>query len=74
VARLGPADSYTDRSLYDRCITRGVPGSMMPAIYGNSYHIAQSPGVVTITYATAAPAETMTRFAISREDDLVNRS
>jgi hypothetical protein len=46
----GPADSYTDRSLYDRCITRGVPGSMMPAIYGNSYHIAQSPDAVTITY------------------------
>ena len=21
----GPADSYTDRSLYDRCISRGVP-------------------------------------------------
>ena len=33
-----------------------------------------SGGVVTITYATAAPAETMTRFAISREDDLVTRS
>jgi hypothetical protein len=46
----GPADSYVDRSLYDRCITRGVPGSMMPAIYGNSYQIAQSPGAVTITY------------------------
>jgi len=46
----GPADSYVDRSLYDRCITRGVPGSMMPAIYGNSYQIAQSPDSVTITY------------------------
>jgi hypothetical protein len=46
----GPADSYTDRSLYDRCITRGVPGSMMPAIYGNSYQIMQSPDAVTITY------------------------
>src|SRR5688572_6850255 len=33
----GPADSWEDRSLYDRCITRGIPGSMMPAIYGNSY-------------------------------------
>ncbi len=46
----GPADSYVDRSLYDRCITRGVPGSMMPAIYGNSYQIGQSPDAVTITY------------------------
>ena len=46
----GPADSWEDRSLYDRCITRGVPGSMMPAIYGNSYQIQQGPGVVTMTY------------------------
>jgi hypothetical protein len=46
----GPADSWEDRSLYDRCITRGIPGSMMPAIYGNSYQIQQGPGVVTITY------------------------
>lgn len=46
----GPADAPEDRSLYDRCITRGVPGSMMPAIYGNSYRIHQGPGFVTITY------------------------
>ena len=38
----GPADSWEDRSLYDRCITRGVPGSMMPAIYGNSYQISRA--------------------------------
>jgi len=46
----GPADSAEDRSLYDRCITRGIPGSMMPAIYGNSYEIIQSPGWVAIRY------------------------
>src|SRR5262245_15118410 len=46
----GPADSYTDRSLYDRCISRGIPGSMMPAIYGNSYDIVQAPGFVVIRY------------------------
>ncbi|HEX5109524.1 MAG TPA: hypothetical protein VFV95_13800 [Vicinamibacterales bacterium] len=44
------ADSYTDRSFYDRCITRGLPGSMMPAIYGNAYDITQSPGFVAIRY------------------------
>ena len=49
-AGRGPADSWEDRSLYDRCITRGVPGSMMPAIYGNSHRIQQAPGIVTITY------------------------
>ena len=46
----GPSDSYADRSLYDRCITRGLPGSMMPTNYGNSYRIIQSPGYVAITY------------------------
>jgi hypothetical protein len=46
----GPADSPEDRNLYDRCITRGLPGSMMPAIYGNSYQIVQSPGYVAIRY------------------------
>src|SRR5687767_13281139 len=46
----GSADSWIDRSLYDRCITRGLPGSMMPAIYGNSYDIVQGPGVVAIRY------------------------
>ncbi len=46
----GEADSYEDRSLYDRCISRGLPGSMMPAIYGNSYEIVQGPGYVAIGY------------------------
>jgi len=46
----GPADSWEDRSLYDRCITRGLPGSMMPAIYGNGYQIVQTPGYVAIIY------------------------
>jgi hypothetical protein len=46
----GEADSYEDRSLYDRCISRGLPGSMMPAIYGNSYEIVQGPGFVAILY------------------------
>ncbi|MEP7307247.1 MAG: hypothetical protein ABJA98_17180 [Acidobacteriota bacterium] len=49
-AGRGPADAIEDRSLYDRCITRGVPGSMMPAIYGNSYEIVQGPQQVAIIY------------------------
>ncbi|HTA46157.1 MAG TPA: hypothetical protein VK789_27120, partial [Bryobacteraceae bacterium] len=32
------------------CITRGLPGSMMPVIYGNSYQITQAPGYVAIRY------------------------
>jgi hypothetical protein len=46
----GPADAPEDRSLYDRCISRGLPGSMMPAIYGSSYQIVQGPGYVAIIY------------------------
>ena len=46
----GPFDSPKDLSLYVRCISRGVPGSMMPAIYGNSYEIVQAPGMVAIRY------------------------
>ena len=46
----GRADSWIDRSLYDRCITRGLPGSMMPAIYGNAYEIVQTPDAVAIRY------------------------
>jgi hypothetical protein len=45
----GPADSYTDRSLYDRCITRGMVGSLTPAIYNAGNEIVQSPGYVVIT-------------------------
>ena len=44
----GPADSYTDRSLYDRCVTRGVLGSILPVIYNNGNEIVQAPGVVAI--------------------------
>ena len=36
----------SDRSLYDRCISRGLPGSMTPMIYGNAYDITQGPGFV----------------------------
>ena len=46
----GPFDGPQDFTLYVRCITRGLPGSMMPAIYGNSYDITQSPTSVAIRY------------------------
>src|ERR1041384_4148558 len=46
----GPFDSWLDMGLYDRCITRGIPASMMPAGYGSYYRIVQSPDSVAITY------------------------
>jgi hypothetical protein len=47
-SRRGPADSYTDRSLYDRCITRGIAGSFLPVIYNNGNEIVQGPGWVAL--------------------------
>ena len=44
------ADSYEYMSVWDRCITRGVPGGMFPAGYNNAYQIVQTPGYVTILY------------------------
>jgi hypothetical protein len=35
-------------SYYDRCITRGVISSILPAIYGNGTRILQGPGYVVI--------------------------
>ena len=46
----GPFDGPEDLSLYDRCITRGLPGSMQPFILGNSYQIVQTPGYLAIRY------------------------
>jgi hypothetical protein len=46
----GPFNSHEDFSLMDRCITRGLPGSMLPGQYGNSYQIVQGPGFVAIRY------------------------
>jgi hypothetical protein len=46
----GPFDGPEDFSLLDRCISRSVPGSMIPVMYGNTYQFAQTPGLIVITY------------------------
>ncbi len=43
-------DSYVHMSVWDRCISRGVPGSMFPAGYNNAYRILQTPDHVAILY------------------------
>ena len=40
--------SYTDFTYYIRCITRGVPGSIFPVVYGNGQQIVQGKGFVTV--------------------------
>jgi hypothetical protein len=49
-ARNARPTSWHDRSLYDRCITRGVVGSILPVIYGNGLEILQTPDAVAIRY------------------------
>ena len=44
------ADSYEFMSLWDRCVTRGVPGGMFPGGSDNAYQIIQTPGYVVIVY------------------------
>ena len=44
------SDSYENMSPYSRCITRGVPGSMLPNSYNTGNHIFQVPGYVIIVY------------------------
>ena len=48
--RAHSTESYEYMSLWDRCITRGVPGSMFPTAYNNAYRILQTPGHVVILY------------------------
>ncbi len=43
-----PAAGPEDLTPYVRCITRGLPGLMMPSIYNNGLQITQGPGFVTI--------------------------
>ena len=40
--RLDPADvhaSWEDTNMYERCITRGLPGAMIPGFYNHNYLI-----------------------------------
>ena len=43
-------DTWEDQSFYDRCISRGVMGSILPVIYNNGNEILQAPGMVIIRY------------------------
>ena len=40
--------SWEDRDTYERCITRGMPGVMVPGFYNHNYQILQVPGYVVI--------------------------
>jgi len=42
--------SWLDLTMYDRCITRGVAGSIFPVIYGNGTQFIQTKDMVAIRY------------------------
>jgi len=46
----GRVDSYLDRPMYERCITRGLPATILPTLYNNNIRISQSPGYVAIVH------------------------
>ena len=47
-SRNAAPDSFTDLNLYDRCITRGLPGAMIPGFYNHNYQILQTPDYVVV--------------------------
>jgi len=47
--KTAPADGPESRNLFERCITRGMPGSMMGDFYNHNYHILQTQGYVVIS-------------------------
>jgi len=46
--RRGPPSTWQDVSLFERCLTRSMPGAMIPGFYNHNYQILQSPGYVAI--------------------------
>ena len=46
----GPFNRPEDLTNFDRCISRGVVGSLLPRPYGNGLNIVQAPGFVALRY------------------------
>jgi hypothetical protein len=46
----GPFNTVTDFTNFDRCISRGVVGSLLPRPYGNGLDIVQAPGYVALRH------------------------
>jgi hypothetical protein len=46
----GPFDTPEDFTLYDRCITRGIVGSILPVVYGNGNRFLQTPDSLVFSY------------------------
>ena len=40
--------TWDEPSVFERCITRGMPATMMPGFYNHNYQILQTPGYIVI--------------------------
>ncbi len=66
-------DSWLDPGLFERCITRGMPGAMASA-YNSNHRITQSPGIVAIQIemlggTRVIPTEGSTPLSGAREEE-----
>jgi len=69
----GPFFTMSDFSYYDRCITRGVTGSILPSLYGDAMRIVQSPTEVAISYEMLHDTRVITLDGRSHADSDVTQ-
>ncbi|MCG8415499.1 MAG: hypothetical protein MI746_14890 [Pseudomonadales bacterium] len=62
---------YIYHTVWDRCITRGVPGSMLPAGYNNAYRFIQTEDTFTIVYEMIHDVRTIDLTKTEHIDDRV---
>ncbi len=62
---------YIYHTVWDRCITRGVPGSMLPAGYNNAYRFIQTDDTFTIVYEMIHDVRTISLNKSDHIDDKV---
>jgi hypothetical protein len=70
-ARVPDPREFAHFTLYDRCVTRGLIGSVLPVIYGNSLDITQSPTHVVIRNEMIHEARIISLDSRSRLDGAV---
>jgi hypothetical protein len=64
-------NDYIYHTVWDRCITRGVPGSMLPAGYNNAYRFIQTDDTFTIIYEMIHDVRTIDLKKTEHLDDKV---
>lgn len=64
-------NDYIYHTVWDRCITRGVPGSMLPAGYNNAYRFLQTDDSFTIVYEMIHDVRTISLTKNAHIDDKV---